>query len=167
MELGVVVTTATAYVLPGVPSLEARLRPAGTWRAENCFPQRTSFLAKQGLQPKHTTGNEQATVTSAVLSWTELSAEIKEIVTGLTAGSCECNNEPLIQRKVGEFFDQGYVTSSKRNLDYAGSSHITRGDGVANKAQTREMFRHYIHHLLGTTTYFLSHNFDFKVCLLI
>jgi hypothetical protein len=45
----------------------------------------------------------------------------------------------------------------------AGRSHITRGDGVPNKAQTRKMFRHYIHHLLGL----LSHDFGFKDCLLI
>jgi hypothetical protein len=53
---------------------------------KNYFPQRTSFLAKQSLQTKHTTGNapgQQAAVTSNVFNSTELSADIREIVVGL------------------------------------------------------------------------------------
>jgi hypothetical protein len=76
---------------------------------KNCFLRRTSFLAKQSLQTKHTTGNahgQVATVTSAVFSRTELSVGTRETVAGrLRASSCECNNEPLIQRKVREFSD--------------------------------------------------------------
>jgi hypothetical protein len=52
---------------------------------KNRFLQRTYFLVKQSLQTKHITGNapgQQATVTS-VFSWTELSADIREIVAGL------------------------------------------------------------------------------------
>lgn len=74
IELWIAVTTTAAYALPEVPGLDARLRRAGT-----------SFLAKQSLQTKHTTGNasgQQATVTSDVFGWKKLSVD-SEIVAGL------------------------------------------------------------------------------------
>lgn len=56
IELWIVVTTTTAYALPGVRSLDARLRRAGTWGAEKIFSCKELLswqnrACKQNIQP--------------------------------------------------------------------------------------------------------------------
>jgi hypothetical protein len=49
IEFGVAAATAAAYVLPGVRSMDARLRPAGIRGAEVLFLANNFFLGKTEL----------------------------------------------------------------------------------------------------------------------